>query len=166
MRKLLFLIPAFFFLILVLKSGQSLSSFEWWQSQNYDCLILPFSALVKKIKLKIMLVNIMHEVLHGILKQTSRECLFCPATHKTVCHVVFSYAEKIRGQRENAVSRGIQSAFHPWFIYSEKIYFSKNDNNNNTSNSNIRSFKTCRVLPSFQNVSTSNFIWQKRSIIF
>lgn len=125
MRKLLFLIPAFFFLILVLKSGQSLSSFEWWQSQNYDRLILPFSALVKKIKLKIMLLNIMHEALHGILKQTSRECLFCPATHKTVCHVVFSYAEKIRGQRENAVSRGIQSAFHPWFIYSEKFILVK-----------------------------------------
>lgn len=125
MRKLLFFIPAFFFLILVLKSGQSLSSFEWWQSQNYDCLILPFSALVKKIKLKIMLMNITHEVLHGILKQTSRECLFCPATHKTVCHVVFSYAEKIRGQRGNAVSRGIHSAFHPWFIYSEKFIFIK-----------------------------------------
>lgn len=52
---------------------------------------------------------------------SKRGCLFCPASHKTVYHMIFSYAEKIRGQRENAASWGIQSAFHPWFIYSEKF---------------------------------------------
>ena len=51
--------------------------------------------------------------------------MFCPATHKTVCHMIFSYAEKIRGQRENAASQGIQSAFHPWVIYSEKFILVK-----------------------------------------
>lgn len=161
MRKLLFLIPAFFFLILVLKSGQSLSSFERWQSQNYDCLILPFSALVKKIKLKIMLMNLMHEVLRGILK----ERMFVLSSHSqnSLSHDIFICRENKRAERKCCLS-GNTKCIPPMGHIFRKIYFSKN--NNNASNSNIRSFKTCWVLPSLQNISTSNFIWQKRSLIF
>ena len=162
MRKLLFLIPAFFFPILVLKSGQSLSSFEWWRSQNYDCLILPFSALVKKIKLKIMLMNIMHEVLRGILKE--RMFVLSSQSQNSLSHDIVICRKNKRPERKCCLL-GNTKCIPPMVHIFRKIYFSKNSNSN-TSNSNIRSFKTCRVLPSFQNVSTSNFIWQKRSLIF
>lgn len=91
-----------FFLKKKKKAGQSLCLFEWWQSQNYDCLILPFTELVKKIKLKIMLMNIMHELLHGSLKD--RMSLLSSHSENNMSHNPLICRQNNRAERKFCLS--------------------------------------------------------------
>lgn len=137
------------------KAGQSPSSFEWWQSQNYDCLILPFTALVKKIKLKIMLRNRMHELLHGILKDR----MPLPPSHSpnSMSHNTLICKGNNRVERKFCLSGNGRYIFKG----SEKIMLVKVNNSNA-----CRIFKPISYFLISENVSTKNVIWLKWSFIF
>lgn len=138
------------------KAGQSLSSFEWWQSQNYDCLILPFTALVKEIKLKIMLMNIMHELLHGILSDR----MPLPPSHSanSMSHNTLIHRGDDRTERKFCLSGKMRYMF----MESEKKISSVKVNNSNV----YRIFKLISCFLISKNVSTKNFLWLKKSFTF
>lgn len=83
-----------------------------------------------------MFMNIRYEVLHGILKE--RMSLLSSHSQNSLSHNTLICRENKRVERKFCLS-GNTKCIPPMVHVFGKIYFIKN--NNNTSNSNIRSFQ-------------------------